>query len=486
MGADLGKRHPPGTPEWDGDTVPAVDETAEFAERLRELKTRSGLSYGTLAKRLHMSTSTLHRYCNGDAVPTEFAPVDRLARLCKATPDELVEIHRRWIVADAARGRERGSAAAGRDAGAGAGAGADVAPPGDEPSGLRAGESGPVGAGASGAATRAGLVSEESGAGSEPAGAVGAVAVGEAPRPKRRAVLVGAAVVAVVVSVALAVGQLTGTDGGDRKEPAGAGGQVTADRSAPGVTKSPSPSASRSGDKKSAAPSRTPGDAKPDGDDAASGDKGGGNGAGGTGGDSGAIPLSTSLRPYAFEDPCSQHYLIDSPPGEVPPPPVEQDAPTWVSALGGVASGEQFIELTVQGKGKDTVVLQALHVRTVRTGAPLDWSDYAMGVGCGGGVSTKSFAIDLDSARPDAVPKAGQRDFPYKVSESDPEVLYITANTDNHDVIWYLELEWSSGDRHGTLRLDDQGRPFRTSADTGTAAYDFPLGGTEWTEAQQG
>ena len=76
-----------------------------FAALLRELKDRSGLSYGVLAKRLHMSTSTLHRYCNGTAVPVEYAPVERLARVCRATPQELVELHRRWILADATRGR---------------------------------------------------------------------------------------------------------------------------------------------------------------------------------------------------------------------------------------------------------------------------------------------------------------------------------------------------------------------------------------------
>jgi transcriptional regulator with XRE-family HTH domain len=51
----------------------------EFAVLLRELKERSGLSYGVLAKRLHVSTSTPHRYVNGDAVPTDYAPVERLA-----------------------------------------------------------------------------------------------------------------------------------------------------------------------------------------------------------------------------------------------------------------------------------------------------------------------------------------------------------------------------------------------------------------------
>ncbi|MER7124006.1 helix-turn-helix domain-containing protein, partial [Streptomyces goshikiensis] len=76
-----------------------------FARLLRELKDRSGLSYGTLAKRLHMSTSTLHRYCTGDVVPTEYAPVERFARLCKASPEELLELHRNWVLADTNRPR---------------------------------------------------------------------------------------------------------------------------------------------------------------------------------------------------------------------------------------------------------------------------------------------------------------------------------------------------------------------------------------------
>jgi len=75
----------------------------DFAFRLREMKDRSGRSYGQLAARLHLSTSTLHRYCNGAAVPADYAPVERLARLCDATPEELIALHRSWLLADAAR-----------------------------------------------------------------------------------------------------------------------------------------------------------------------------------------------------------------------------------------------------------------------------------------------------------------------------------------------------------------------------------------------
>ncbi|EHN76556.1 DNA-binding protein, partial [Streptomyces coelicoflavus ZG0656] len=88
----------------------------DFAGLLRELKERSGLSYGALGKRLHMSGSTLHRYVSGEVVPVEFAPVERFARVCRATPGELLELHRRWIRADALRGVKKEESGEGGDA----------------------------------------------------------------------------------------------------------------------------------------------------------------------------------------------------------------------------------------------------------------------------------------------------------------------------------------------------------------------------------
>ncbi|MFD4988064.1 hypothetical protein [Streptomyces sp. NPDC058374] len=166
------------------------------------------------------------------------------------------------------------------------------------------------------------------------------------------------------------------------------------------------------------------------------------------------------------------------------PPPVEQDAPTWVASMGAVPADEQVVEVTLQGKGNETVVLQALHVRVVRTGPPLPWTDYGTGVGCG--VSLRAFAVDLDQGRPAARAADGQRPFPYKISERDPEVFRVTAHTGARDVSWYLEVEWSSGERKGMLRVDDQGRPFHTSASSGRPAWDYPPGSTEWIEHQEG
>lgn len=537
----------------------------DFPELLGRLKERSGLSYGVLGKRLHTSASTLHRYVNGDAVPTDYAPVERFARVCRATPEELVELHRRWILADARRRQRASGTPAGGDgvasgavtgsgpaapvpraeAGAaksssptGTGAAKSSAPTGAEaatsasPSQAGAAASGtPIGTGAeepaspvpddataspsptaeaAASGTPGGTRAErlpspaqaEAVAPVSPAGAGGPPVAGAAvagagagsgprgsgqrpaPAARRRAVvLAGVGVAAALVSAALAANLLSGRDHG---LPAGAPSTGAVDRR-PAET---SPSASKTADAKggSASPTASRG-GSPSASAPASGSAARGGEAGparGDGSEDGAGAPAVAVNPYKWEDPCSQHYLVDQQPRQVPPPPGEPDARGWVTALGGVAGGEQMLALTVQGTGRATVVLEDLHVRVVEKSAPLAWNDFAMGVGCGGGVGTAAFGVDLDAGRPALSPKAGQRDFPYKVSESDPEVFYVFADARAHNVSWYLELDWSSGDRHGTVRIDDEGRPFRTSGNLGRPAYSHPLGSSEWGPAQPG
>ncbi|MFJ5721658.1 helix-turn-helix domain-containing protein [Streptomyces sp. NPDC093149] len=467
--------------------------TGEFAALLRELKDRSGLSYGALAKRLHMSTSTLHRYCNGTALPTEYAPAERFARVCRATPPELVELHRQWILADAARKArpDQGTAAGARNAGDTA---ADPTPATDS-----AEEAGPAEETGS-AETAGGTGSPEMAVTGQPTASADAASThgpggddepvvvdmprGPVPlRRRRNALIASVAVAAVLGAVVLAVNVpfgRGGNDAGDRRaadttvattDTAHAKKPPATDAATPsptGRSRTPSPSTSTAGP--------TPGSSK----------RGDAPGAAERPGGSTAVPLNVASRPYVYDSPCSQHFLVDSEPEQVGPPASEQDAPRWAAAYGAVSSGEQRVALTVQGTGRDTVVLEALHVRVVGKGAPLAWNDYSMGVGCGGGVGTKSFDIDLDNGSPMVTVKNGQRDFPYKVSESDPEVFYITAHTKAHDVRWDLSLDWSSGGRRGTVHIDSGGTPFRTSADAGRPGYDYPLGGGEWIEREEG
>ncbi|MFD6192968.1 helix-turn-helix domain-containing protein [Streptomyces sp. NPDC060275] len=444
----------------------------DFAGLLRELKERSGLSYGALGKRLHMSGSTLHRYVSGEVVPVEFAPVERLARVCRATPEELLELHRRWIRADALRGVKK-----------------DEAEGGEGSQGSQGSEGSQGGSGE--AEDSEGPVAD-SAPPAPPASATPPVpevppvpdapSVLGAPVPARRrvpraALYAASGVVAVSAAVALVANLVSSPDGDGRHGPAGAVAQTSASVSATATgSGSPSTSASTSSPSASAppsgSPSSTPSRRASDGPSREAPPAG--------------PPLTVSTTPYYWDVPCDHAFLVDRSPQNVPEPPPQQGAVGWAAPLKAVSANRQEVVLTVQGTGPETVVLEDLHVRVVSSGPALDWNQYVMGNGCGGQVDTASFDVSLDLGTPTAVPIGGQRDFPYSVTESDTEVFHATAHTSGQDVSWYLELEWSSGGRQGMTRVDDHGKPFRTSASRDDSYYAYPLGGDHWEPVEGG
>ncbi|GLV79493.1 helix-turn-helix domain-containing protein [Streptomyces hygroscopicus] len=201
-------------------------------------------------------------------------------------------------------------------------------------------------------------------------------------------------------------------------------------------------------------------------------------------------PLTLSTRSHVWENGCDHRYLIDRPPSQVAPPPTEQDAPTWAAAHGAVHGGTTNVEVTVQGRASSAVVLRALHVRVVGRRTPLAWSSFAMENGCGGSLTPRAFSVNLDASRPLARPTDGNDGgepipavrFPYRVAASDPEVLLVNARTSGCDCSWYLELDWTSGGRSGTLRIDDHGSPFRTSSVKGRPEYGYDYTDGTWHE----
>ncbi|KAA6221029.1 XRE family transcriptional regulator [Streptomyces albofaciens JCM 4342] len=461
----------------EGEAVGTASGTDGFAALLRTLKTRSGLSYGALAKRLHMSTSTLHRYCNGDAVPTDYAPVERLARVCGAKPEELVELHRQWILADAARGRRTAEAGTVAETGPAAEAAPEPEAAVPEPADADPVEPTPAPVPTTREPT------------SKPT-----PAPTPKPTPKLRLALAAAAVVALAVPVAVAVTS-SGADGGGTgtadarvAERPGQGGRGPA--TGGGTSGSPSATASSGTSDEptrgSLSPTPSPNASTPGG--GAGGDEGMAAGSKRSSG----TPLTADVRMNNWGNPCDRWYLLDKPPAKVPPPPSGPDARGWANALGAVPGGHLRISVAVQGTGDEAVVLHSLNVRTAaRTPAPAG-SAFSMGNGCGGGLTPASFDVALDAPQPLMRPVAGEQgdrkipatDFPFKVSASDPQMLYVDAHTEANDVSWYLELEWSSGGRRGTLRLDDHGRPFRTSAMEGRAAYHYRHDQGVWEPAE--
>ncbi|MDX3535948.1 helix-turn-helix transcriptional regulator [Streptomyces sp. MB09-01] len=432
-----------------------MSEGENFARLMRELKERGGLSYGALARRLHTSTSTLHRYCNGDALPAEFAVVDRFARACGASPGEAVDLHRAWLLAGA---RRRAGA-----------------PPGPGP------ESEPRPEPESGSETAVVVVGEP---------AVVAELAGGRPWYRRRAAVVTAAGVAAgAVAVALLAaagpeprapraGAWTGTTGTGSgpgagtaapAASAGASGTESAPAPAPGATSTTEPSSSPGGPgPASVPPSASPPVAAPPRAPAA--------------------PLKAAVRSHVWTAGCDHAYLAERGPGSVPPPPVEADAPAWASAQRAVHAGRQIVEVTLHGTGPGAVVLEDLQVRVSGRRTPPAWNVYQMSQGCGGSLTPAAFAVNLDAPRPLARPVAGNDAggtlpapaFPMRVSAAEPVVLRVEAVTTGCDCDWSLDLRWSAPSGSGTLRIDDDGRPLRTSAAPGRPVYGYAADQGRW------
>ncbi|MFJ1777473.1 helix-turn-helix domain-containing protein [Streptomyces anulatus] len=494
---------------------------AVLAERLSALRERSDRTYASLARRIGVSGSTLHRYCTGRTVPAEFAPVERLARLCGAPAGEREALHRLWILADRERVDRQGAAEARAKAEPEPvevvlvevvpvevvrveGVRVDASAGGTESLGRRAlprtAEAGPPGAAVTGPPPPAPGASGEEGPRpvrdrvTEEMAAVGS---GSPRRPlfrsrRARRYAQGLGVLAAAVLVLALVAAFGGTalPGPDRRPSvAQRPGGDRAGSPEPSLSGSPTPGKPQG--TPSGAPRGTPSDGprptvppgvgprketlpRPSG--------------GSPGPAAGRAPFTWTADDHVWKNGCDHSYVIDRAPAAVPPPPVEADAESWAGALGAVHAGEAGVRVTLQGRDERAVVLEALRIRVVERRSPARGRVYRMSSGCGGSLTPRMFDVDLDVPRPVARSVAGNDSgepieavaFPYSVSVTDPEVLLITGRTVGCDCDWFAELTWSSGGRSGTVRVDDGGRPFRTSGVRGHPVLDYDTGSGRW------
>ncbi|MFE4052119.1 helix-turn-helix domain-containing protein [Streptomyces sp. YIM B13518] len=516
---------------------------AEFAALLRELKERTDRSYGSLARRLGMNTSTLHRYCAGGAVPVDFAPVERFAALCGASREERVDLHHRWLRAvEARRGPRAAPGSTGADAAPVSGSGEQRTPSRERadggapaaPEAERATPGEPADGEGTPDAVTGGPPADgpDAADGRHTAGApVRGVTTGPPPRPVpavddphaagapalrtaappgpagppsgdghvvggpwdegsghhrpwyRRHKRVAVALAAVCALLATA-GSLSALP--DGRKPSAGQGPATA---SPSTSATTGPTAPR-GRAPSPTPS-APGPTAPEERPASPGPRRSAPApAAALEGPApvGAPPLAWSADSQAWAYGCGHDYVVAEPPERVPPPPVPQDAGTWAATQSAVHGGETLVELSVQGTSDTAVVLTALRVRVAGRADPVPGNAYAMDQGCGGALTPRYFDVDLDKDRPVARAVAGNDAgtpipavrMPYRVSATDPEVLLVTARTAHCDCRWYLELDWSSQGRTGTVRVDDRGRPFRTSGIEGLPRYAYDTSARGW------
>jgi len=77
-------------------------------------------------------------------------------------------------------------------------------------------------------------------------------------------------------------------------------------------------------------------------------------------------------------------------------------------------------------------------------------------------VPRRSFEVLLDAVPP-RLRALGDSDFPYEVKQDESEAFLLKVTTDSGDVTWALWLDWRSGRRSGSVRVDLDGQDFRVA-----------------------
>ncbi|NMO52377.1 hypothetical protein HH310_14370 [Actinoplanes sp. TBRC 11911] len=153
---------------------------------------------------------------------------------------------------------------------------------------------------------------------------------------------------------------------------------------------------------------------------------------------------------------------IEAPDGGYDDAPEKVD--DWISRYDAGDRHETHYQVEVQGKAGKTVVLRRMFVDYLdRAGPPataavvqLEYEE------CGDPTEPRYFTADLDDPSGRMGPDDGTPDFPYRISNSDPEIFRLTAVTQACDCRWRIALEWTSDGATGTTYVEET---FHTVAD---------------------
>jgi hypothetical protein len=188
-------------------------------------------------------------------------------------------------------------------------------------------------------------------------------------------------------------------------------------------------------------------------------------------------PMTVTARLSPPADFChgGAGWVFPGPQRQLPVPSLQAgDASlqAWASAHHGIPASGNFVVADLQALPGHTVIINDVRVEVIHRAAPPRGVYPILSGGCGGIVPT-SFKADLDHASIVLTRSTAGTGFgkpapriplPHQVSESSPEVWYITASTTGCDCEWKAYLDWSSDGKTGSTAIDADGQPFRTAA----------------------
>lgn len=146
----------------------------------------------------------------------------------------------------------------------------------------------------------------------------------------------------------------------------------------------------------------------------------------------------------------------------------------WSRARGGAWGSPQRLRIELRSRTKEPVTIQGFEVHVVRRKPALaGW--YAATAECGP-AQVRQARIYLDSNPPQVRFAANgfspeQSQLTLTVTDTDIELLDLSAITRTGDVEWTAEVRYSGPEGPGRMKIDQDGRPFRVTSEVGSKGY---------------
>jgi hypothetical protein len=173
-------------------------------------------------------------------------------------------------------------------------------------------------------------------------------------------------------------------------------------------------------------------------------------------------PFTANLRFGQVLAPC-EGFMVNKKFLRSMPKPKDVNA-EWAYGNGGATKYGKMI-LTIQGRSRSAVVLEAVRIVDFERNPAPDENVEVIPCFPGGGLQTvRYFEVDLDK-RPKIIPRPSDPippddkvepavKFPFKVSRSDPEVFEMWVDGPECLCSWRLAIDWTSEGRSGTTIVD--------------------------------
>jgi hypothetical protein len=166
-------------------------------------------------------------------------------------------------------------------------------------------------------------------------------------------------------------------------------------------------------------------------------------------------------------------FMIESPDGlGEPPSSFCPDWWAWARALGAVDANETEVQLTFTAATDTTVVIDAFTARVAKRADPLPWTLVQCTTG-GADLTKRGVQIDLDSFDPPTTHFVDReheivRGAPtISVGPGEAEMFHVRARARSSYVEWTAEARLIVNGKRQVVRIDDNGKPFRTCSSNG-------------------